>query len=167
MKNDDELLDEVIRYLRSEPAPEMPAVLADRRVVKPRRWFWGAAAAGALAASLVGFLVWLSRTPSAPEPRRPALRSRTPSTPEPQPPAAEPALAPALAKQADRDTPESEIVVRGVDLAEPFAQLEANLDSISAEIAELRMQADLLDARRRTEELISRHALTSVDANGG
>lgn len=144
MKNDDELLDEVIRCLKSEPVPEMPAVLADKRVVRPRRWFWRAAAASALATSLLGFLVWHSWTPSTPERHLPAL-----------------------VQQADRDTPKSEIVVRPVDLAEPLVQLEVNLDSMNAEIAELRRQAGLLDARRRTEELISRHALASVDGNRG
>ncbi len=144
MKNDDELLDEVIRHLRSEPVPEMPTLLVERRLVKPRRWFWAAATASALAASLVGLLLWRSQTSSTPEPRSPDV-----------------------AQQPDRDTPASEIVVRAVDLAGPLAQLEADLDSIDAEVAELRRQAGLLDARRRTEELISRHALSSVDANRG
>jgi len=48
-----------------------------------------------------------------------------------------------------------------------LAAIEADLDSIDAELAALRRQAGLLDARRWTEDLISQHAFTSVEANGG
>jgi hypothetical protein len=54
----------------------------------------------------------------------------------------------------DRD--DSNVVVLPVDLAAPLVQLEAQLNSMDAEIAELRVKAALLDARRKADELLVR-----------
>jgi negative regulator of sigma E activity len=142
MKNDDELLDEVIRHIRSEPVPEMPSLIVGRHITKRQRWYWSTAAACALAASLAGFFYWHSQTSSMHQPRLPDV-----------------------AQIPSQNAADSETVVGLVDLAQPLAQLEAALDLIDAEVAELRTQASLLDARRRADELMNRYALGSVGSN--
>jgi hypothetical protein len=134
MKSDDELLDEIAAYLRTEPVPPMPDVQAPTHVSRPpRRWPWPAVAAAALAASLAGLLWWRSG---------------------PAPPAA-PRL-PEEVHTAPAERGGSGVAVLNVDLAEPLAQIEAGLDSIDAELAQLRRDAELLDARRKADDLLAR-----------
>ncbi|MEX1026944.1 MAG: hypothetical protein WD049_02895 [Candidatus Paceibacterota bacterium] len=131
MNTDEDLLNQITAHLRSESAPEMPAALTTRCTAKPRGWFRYAVGASALAASIVGFLIWRSHASQSVEPR-----------------------APTVVQQPREDTQESDVVVRAVDLTEPLARLEANLDSVDAEIAELRSKAALLDAQRMADELL-------------
>lgn len=134
MKDDNELLDEIIAHLRSEPAPEMPSALTARCTAKPRGRVWLAVGAGALTASLVGILLW---RPHALETHNPSLRD--------------------VVRESHAVDPESQVVIRTVDLTEPLAQVEANLDLVDAEIAELRSKAALLDARRMADDLLARY----------
>lgn len=132
MKNNDELLDKIIGHLKSEPVSETPMVLTATRAAKPRGWLWYAVGASALAASLVGFLLWHSH----------ALQPHDPRLPD-------------VVEQRRTYSHESlDVVVRDVDLTEPLAQLEVKLDLLDAEIAELRSKADLLDAQRMADELL-------------
>ncbi len=131
MEHDDELLDKVIDHLRSEPDPEMPASLTTNCGKQPRHWTWYAVSAGALAASLVGFLLWRSQ----------ALPTNNLHLPE-------------IAERQVTDIRETKVVVRAIDLTEPFRQLEVKLDSLDAEIALLQSKAKLLDAQRLANELL-------------
>lgn len=133
MKNDDELLDEITAYLRNEPVPEMPNVLARTArtpVARPRRWVGTAVAAGIVAASLDGFLIWRNFVETD-QPKVPGVVAAPPSKPS----------APT-------------IVVLPIDLTKPLTQLDGRLDEIDQEIAVLRRQAALLDVRRKADELL-------------
>ena len=132
MKNDDELLDEIIAHLRNEPVPAMPPELAAKRPGNRRNWVWGALGAGALAASLAGFLFWRWQASLSPGEQGPNVVQQRP---------------------VDAPGPDDEVVLRDVDLTEPFVKLEEDLDSLDAEIAGLRQQAELLDARRLADAL--------------
>ena len=131
MKSDDELLDEITAYLRHEQVPEMPQQLMLRRRTR-RHGVWWAAAVGTLAASCGGLLIW--RT--LPDVHRQSS-------------------APGLAQQAPKAIEKSEVVVLPVDLAAPIGQLEAHLDQFEDELADLRWQASLLEARRKADELLA------------
>lgn len=130
MKNDDELLDEITAYLRNEPVPELPKVLARPPAARPRRWVGTAVAAGIVAASLGGFLIWRNFVETG-QPKVPGVVAAPPSEPS-------------------RLT----IVVLPIDLTKPLTQLDGQLDEIDKEIAELRRQAALLDVRRKADELV-------------
>ena len=131
MEHDDELLDQIIGHLRSEPVPVMPANLANNCSKQPRSWTWYAVGASVLAASLAGFLLWHS------------LDSSTHDRPLPD-----------IAQQQITGIRESKVVVQAIDLTEPLVQLEMKLDSLDAEIAILRRKAELLDAQRVANELL-------------
>ena len=134
MKSDDELLEEIIVRLRTMPVPEMPTLGRARRAAKTRGWILYGIGASALAASFVGFLLWHTH----------GLQKSDPRLPE-------------VVKQPRTDTSESAVIVRAVDITEPLAQLEENLDSFDAEISKLRRKAALLDARRMADELLTMH----------
>jgi len=134
MNDDSRLLDEIIVHLRSEQVPEMPTELATSRTSKPRSWPWYLVPIAALAASIVGVLVWYSYAVQSLAPRVP-MQVQHPST----------------------DIRESGVIVQTVDLAKPLTQLETNLASMDVEIAELQRKAALLDARRTADELLAQY----------
>jgi hypothetical protein len=162
--DEDQLLDQILGHLRSQPVREMPAlpevpgrmsevsrrkseVESGRSKAKrgSGRW-WLAAAAIGLAASLVGVLIWqeLSKVRLEREAPEVALQP-LPGGDQPRP---ETDVLP--------PTPEPPPVTRlAVDLAQPLDQLSAGLDAVDAEIAELRTRAALLDARRKADSLLA------------
>lgn len=155
--DEDQLLDQILGHLRSQPVPEMPAlpevggrtseVESGRSKAKrgSGRW-WLAAAAIGLAASLVGVLIWQELSKVRLERGAPEVAVQP--LPGGDQPAAEPDTLP--------PTPESPPVTRlAVDLAQPLDQLSTGLDAVDAEIAELRTRAALLDARRKADSLLA------------
>jgi hypothetical protein len=155
--DEDQLLDQIASHLRSQPVPEMPALpefggrtseVSSRKseIERRRSGRWWLAAAVALAASLVGVLIWQelskvrlergeSEVAAQPLPGGDQPRPETdvlPPTPEPPP-----------------------VTRLAVDLAQPLDQLSAGLDAVDAEIAELRTRAALLDARRKADSLLA------------
>ncbi len=134
--NDDELLDKILDHLRNEPVPEMPPLAEPastpwRSRPASRRWTWYVAAAAAIAAVAAGLWVWqLANPPLAPR------------GPEPR-----------LAGPSDTPRPAAEIVVHDLNPAMHLSQLDQELNHLADEIAALRQQAALLDARQRAQEL--------------
>ena len=111
----------------------MPASLAAGGSAGKRpAWFYAAVAAGALAASLAGLALWRWQAPPPLDSQRPDIVQQHPTAP-PQ--------------------PKSDVAILDVDLSQPLVQIEADLDVLDAEIAELSRQAALLDARRLADEL--------------
>ena len=137
--NADELLDRVASHLRATPPPPVPSELlegvADRSIrVKPkppRRRIKTAAWGLSMAAALL-VAAWFVFQ---------GLRSRD--------------VKPEIAEdQWPQPAPVATIITPLSDL-EPYAELEQKLDSMTAEIATLRQQAELLDAYQKVNELLA------------
>jgi hypothetical protein len=141
MNDNDELLDRIIARLRSESVPAMPAEFTPRRAVQSPRLIRYAAAAGVVAASILGYVVMHLQAPKSGEPP-----------------------APFVADDSLVERIESGVVVKPVDLTAPLAELEAGLASMDAQIDELRKQAALLDARRRANAMLAQHEF-AADTN--
>ncbi len=127
--DDDNLLDQIVARLRTEPVPEMPAELASIERRGDRTWVWYGLAAGALAASIAAMAAWSPQQEERGDARvvaRPRAKS------------------------------DSEVAVQAVDLSAPFKQIESQLDGLGEEIRELKAQAALVDARRKADELLAR-----------
>lgn len=139
MKSDDELLDEIAAHLRDERVPPMPDVpLTFPAPAASRRGLWAAVAATALAASIAGLLWW--RMPPA----------------ELTPPGRAPGgVQPNIVHTNPIPQPSANVVRVNVDLAAPLTHLEARLDALDAELAQLRREAELLDARRKADRLLA------------
>ena len=62
---------------------------------------------------------------------------------------------PIAEESSSESNPDAEIALVPIDLTEPLARLELELDAIDTEIAQLKDKAALLDARRRADELLA------------
>lgn len=135
MKSDDELLDEVIARFRLEEAPEPPAALFRAAAEMPARIrIWRLVGAGAIAASVAALLMWRFQAAPVDDPRGPEI-ARRPVT----------------------QNPVARTDAQPVDLTKPFAEMEASLDAVDAEVAALRNEAALLDARRMADEMLAKY----------
>ncbi len=141
-RDEDRQLDDLIEYLRNEPVPEMPAELTGRPELQPSFRLAPWAVAVVLAASV---LLMLPRFDPS---RSDASRSDSGGK---------------GANRADGDQMqtvdeplvfESEVVVLPVDLSDSMTDLEIRLDLVDEEVAELRLKASLLDARRLADQLL-------------
>lgn len=132
MNSDDELLDEIAAYLRHEPVPAMPDRLITKSPPSPRGWPRLAAGALALAASLCAILLWRSASEPGTAPQ-----------------------VPSVAQPAQPSPPDTGIVVLDADLVQPLIQIEAGLNWIDVELAQLRRDASRLDARRMADQLLA------------
>ena len=164
---DDQLFERVIAHLRTESVPEMPQVHVSSQTVRPPAgslgWVWSIVAISALAASIVGIVMWRTgaRQLPGPGPNLPGPNLAGPNLPGPNLPgpdlpgsnSRERELAD-IVQPPDVGVQESKVVRLEVKLTDSLVQLERNLDSIDEQIVELRSKAGMLDARRRAAELL-------------
>jgi hypothetical protein len=161
--DEDLLLDQILGHLRSQPVPEMPALteVGDRRsevggrksevengrtTVGRGSGRWWLAAVAAIAATLVGVLIWRELGTRRLEHGAPDVAV------QPMPGVVQPAPETDTLPPMPKPAP---VMRLAVDLEQPLDQMSAGLDAVDAEIAELRMRAALLDARRKADALLA------------
>ncbi len=141
-----ELLDRVASRLRDTPVPSVPPELLEGDTAgalrvkpkTPRRAIRSVALGLSVAAAVLVVATWIAWQQLRPRDVQPEIVE------DPRPPR----------------TAVVTVVTPLSDL-EPYSELERKLDSMTAEIATLRQQADLLDAYQRANELLAYDARSS------